>query len=227
MIHSTLGKNILVLDEFNLLVSECTMLINKRPLNSECGILRKDVDKSALVLTPEILLKGYEIPSVRILPVIDNEDSNDPPFISNPNSIESKLLDSFDKLCKIQQNLRTTYFDGFIRNLMIKSVDTKSRFVKQNHIMLSVGDFVAVKSKLTKPYAYPVGIVTAVELNNLEEVNTVSIRKANGEIIRRHVTDIILLEAACADNKIDKKQPSQPVAKPFRRSKRIAAKHSK
>ena len=68
MIHSALGKNILEVEEFNLLIRECEMLINKRPLAGETTVLNKNIDETVQVLTPEMLVKGYDVPSLRVLP---------------------------------------------------------------------------------------------------------------------------------------------------------------
>ena len=61
-----------------------------------------------------------------------------------------------------------------------------------------------MRQQYGKPYMYPMGIITNVETNDLNEVITASLRKSNGEVIRRHVSDLILLEAAPP-------QPESPV----------------
>ena len=68
-----------------------------------------------------------------------------------------------------------------------------SKYSPRKHTLLENGDLVAVKQDMTKPYFYPIGLVLNTELNDLEEVASVSIRKSNGEKIRRHPSDIILL----------------------------------
>ena len=40
------------------------------------------------------------------------------------------------------------------------------------------------------------GIITEIELNDLGDVVSAKIRKCNGEIIRRHISDLILLESS-------------------------------
>ena len=192
MTYSVIRKNILDYDNFDLLVSECMMLINKRPLFGEsmCSILD---DPSVPVLTPELLVRGYDIPSISILPSDNDDNSDDPSFIDRESAL-SRLCSSFKKLKCCQSRLRSFYYDSFMQRLLDKSLDVKGRYDQRRHDRLEVGDLVAVKSLMCKPYFYPVGLVKSVELNDLNEVTTVTLRKGNGECIRRHVTDVILLE---------------------------------
>ena len=58
----------------------------------------------------------------------------------------------------------------------------------------------AIKQKFCKPYFYPIAIVASVEPNDISEIVTVVVRKSNGEKLRRHVTDLILLESRGSPN---------------------------
>lgn len=220
MIYSTIGKNILSIEEFALLTRECTMLINKRPLSGECN---KNIDQTVEVLTPEMLVRGYDVQTIKIIPEVEERNLDDPPFIINAATAEQKLKDSFSHLSNVQNRLKSIYYDRFIGDLLKASANSKSRYDIRNHVKLESGDFVAIKSKFVKPYAYPTGIVTDFECNDLQETTAVSIRKSNGEIIRRHVGDIILLEKNASANKINK-LPSSATHE-LRRSPRLAAKH--
>lgn len=222
MVYSTIGRTILMVEDFNLLVKECTMIINKRPLMGEnCNM---NTDHNAFVITPELLVKGYEIPALKIIPGIDDNDIDDPTYINGPGSAEEKLYTSFAKLSEVQRKLRHVYFDEFLDDLLKKSVNEKSRYDRRNHVRLNVGDLVTIKTKMVKPYAYPFGIVTRTELNEMNEVTAVSIRKANGEVVRRHVTDVILLEKNVAN--VDSGKAASAKKKELRRSARIASKNT-
>lgn len=76
MIYSSLGKNTLQDDHFHYLVKECNVLINKRPLSFKES-LRNSSSESMEPLTPEKLLKGYDIPNLLIIPQLFTEGNTD------------------------------------------------------------------------------------------------------------------------------------------------------
>ena len=64
-----------------------------------------------------------------------------------------------------------------------------------------LGDLVLIKTKFQKQYNCPTGVVVDVETNDLDEVVNESIRKANKEVVRHHVSDIVLLEKGATNAK--------------------------
>jgi hypothetical protein len=221
MILSSVGKNVLPYDQFNFYVKECNMLINKRPITCTPLLINPNTDSLDQVLTPEKLVKGYDVPSIAVIPYLSTEDSSpgDSLWHRGGPAMGQQLWDSFSRLSKVRSRLRDIYFDKFIQNL--QSQGTRSgNFEPKNHILLSAGDLVAVKTKFVKPYFYPTGIIVNIEQNDLEEVTTVSLKKSNGEIIRRHVTDIILLEKSVTT--IAPPTPIVDISQPLRRSARLA-----
>ena len=106
------------------------------------------------------------------------------------------LFDSFAKLLSVKSSLNNIYYKDFVSNLRECSVNRPGRYKSVKHSKLAIGDLVVVRQSLSKPYMYPMGIITNIEINDLDEVVTASLRKSNGEIIRRHASDLVLLESA-------------------------------
>lgn len=196
VLNSSLSKSILHYDDFYFLVQECLMLVNKRPvayksLLSDSG----NNDDSVTVITPELLVKGYDVPTISIVPQLD-EDLGD-----SHSCVNDSLFDSLSKLRSVKSRLNEVYHRDFIHNLREASTNKSERYKTVNHVKLNVGDLVAVRQKYGKPYMYPLGVVTNVEINDLSEVVTASLRKCNGEVIRRHASDLILIECASPQRK--------------------------
>ena len=109
----------------------------------------------------------------------------------------------------------------------------KDRYSKRTHKVLKVGDLVSIKEKFSKPFDYPLGIVVKVESNDLNEVTSAHIRKTNGEIIRRHVDNLIFLTESSSNidltNSVEARDSIEAVdaanspPKPMKRKKRAAA----
>ena len=78
-------------------------------------------------------------------------------------------------------------------NLIHQATDGKGRYAMATHKELGIGDLVSIRNEFLKPFDYPLAIVKEVEENDLGEVVTARVRKANGEVIRRHVDNLIFL----------------------------------
>ena len=194
IIFAAISRNILPLNKFEFLVCECKMLINKRPIAFKPLLIDPNTDISKLALTPEMLIKGYEVPSIAIVPQLHSRDSDtDGDYINNQTRTNDDLYTVFESLREVRRRLIDLYYDDFLANLRQASISSQDRYKRVNHQSLQVDDLVAIKQKFTKPYFYPTGLVTNVESNDLNEVVAVSIRKSNGEIIRRHVSELVLL----------------------------------
>ena len=72
VLYSAMGKKILPHLQFELLVAQSVNIVNKRPVAfKEC--LQNDCPTNLDVpspITPELLLRGYDLPSVRIITMI-------------------------------------------------------------------------------------------------------------------------------------------------------------
>ena len=189
MIYSSISRNVLSCKDFEYLVKECNMIINKRPIAYKRLLCGSTVDPSVSVLTPEMLLKGYEVPSLSIIPELHSENlsSEDSPY-------ERDLYDHYEKLRVVMRNIKNIYHDEFLETLRRQSTNKPGRYRDRVHDPIYPGDVVIIKQKFSKPYFNPVCIVDKVEVNDIDEVVAVEARKGNGKVIRRHITDVVLLE---------------------------------
>jgi hypothetical protein len=198
LIYSSISKTVLPYDHFQLLVEESKMLINKRPIAFKASLRQKPGFDSDWSVTPEMLVKGYDVPCISIIPHLHCEDSDlgDPSFVAPMDrSLQSELLfQRFERLKNVKERLRQNYWDEFLQNLKEMASSKPGTYEPKLHLKLEINDLVAIRTKFTKPYFYPQGLITKVEKNDLGEIVAVTIRRSNGETIRRHVTDVIFLE---------------------------------
>ena len=161
MIHSSLGKNILSYPHFEFLIKEVNMLINKRPFTCKQLLIDPSIDKEGLVLTPELLIRGYEVPALAVIPHLNiDEDNEDALWCPT----EDNIVCRFNKLCNVRRKLMNFYSDKFIQTLFDQSVDKPRSFERKNHIACNVGDLVVIKQKNCKPYSCPSGIIVKGQL---------------------------------------------------------------
>ena len=206
------------------------MLINKRPIAFKSALNNDFQDEVPVPLTPELIVKGYDVPCISIVPQLNSSDEDDSWEYSDEmlNDKQKYIFSQFQKLKKVRSNLQKVYRDEFVSNLMNQSTDRKNRYSKNTHKALKVGDVVSIKDKFSKPFGYPLGIVLKVETNELNEVTSAHIRKANGEIIRRHVDNVIFLtESSFNTDSLDFAEGADAAANPplpVKRNKRVAAK---
>ena len=194
LLRGSYGRAVLSIRDFEFLVKKVNMLVNKRPIAFKGSLSSDDIDESLKrCLTPELLIKGYEVPSISILPPI--RDYDDPDFILNQDEdqVWKNTFRSFKSLNGVRDRLRRVYLPEFIYNLQQLASQDSKKFVPHSHFELKVGDLVSIKENLTKPFNFPLGIVTEIEINSAGEVNTATVRKANKEIIRRHVENLIFI----------------------------------
>ena len=153
LIYTTVGKNHLYVFQFNLLVKECNMLINKRPVAGDCSTVKLE-DPTLQILTPELIVRGYEIPCISVIPHDVDLNDCDPSYCFEETST-TKLYQAFQKLSKCQVKLKEGYYDQFLYDLFHQSLTKKGRYSRKTHVMVEVGDLVAIKCKYSKPYFYP------------------------------------------------------------------------
>ena len=84
-----------------------------------------------------------------------------------------------------------------------------NRYNTHKQTNLEIGDLVAIKTKLLKPFYYPRGVITDIEYNDIHEVKALTVRKANGESLRRHPSDIIILMHSAVSLETDVNQQNQ------------------
>ena len=193
VLTSSAQNNILSYDDFEFFVMEAQMLVNKLPIEYK-NILYKDNMNEDIVspLTPEIVIKGYEVPCINILPQLRQDDDweTGDELLAHD---QAQILQRYKKLSKIRVNLSTLYREEFVANLLSQAADRKGRYQKVSHLMLKVGDIVSIKTDMSKPIHYPLAVVVQVEYNDIGQVVSAQLRKSNGEIVRRHADHIIFI----------------------------------
>lgn len=183
MIYGSISKNVLTYDHFNFAVRECNMLINKRPIAFKSTLVNPDSDSSVCVLTPEKLIRGFDVPSLAVVPHLHTEDllCGGTTYCDGYDSSSSKSIETFDKLRKVKVEMNRLYYNEFVQNLRVLSTNASDRYKRRYNQHINVGDLVAVKHKYCKPYFYPLGVIQGVEKNDIDEVVSAIIRKGNGE----------------------------------------------
>ena len=190
MIYSSIGKNVLSFKDFEFLIFQTTHLVNRRPVAFKDSLRSFDGEAIPDPITPEILLRGYELLSVNLIPDLQNCPEPDPDWIyPNPTS---KIKSNFSKLGKIRDNLLKIYHNEFLVTLVNQAIDDKSRYTPVNHLELGIGDLVLMKEPNLKPHQYPLARVRKVFKNVLDEVTHVELLKGKtAEVIKRHSSVLI------------------------------------
>ena len=195
LITGSIRNNILSLPDFQFLMEQINMLINKRPVAFKESIYKLDINDPIITpITPEMILRGYDVPCVNIVPQMQTEEMKDPNWeISDESSNTTALRKSYEKLSKVKNNMKSLYQEEFTKQLFHQATDRKDRYKPVHHNTLGVGDIVSIKQKLSKPYNFPLGVIVSIEKNDLDEVVSAIIRKSNNEQVSRHASDLILL----------------------------------
>ena len=186
---SSVGRNVLTYTDFEFVVAEAKMLINKRPVAFNNNLSSQSIAVDPLdVLTPELIVKGYVVPSVNVVPPL-----GDAPDQYEPGCTNNELYKRYDQLRSVKNKLEHLYQNEFRAHLMHQALDRKDKYVKRSHVKLKPGDLVSIKTDNYKPFDYPLAIVESVETNDLSEVTAATVRKSNNQRVRRHVTNLIFL----------------------------------
>ena len=169
-----------------------------------------------------MLIRGYELSSLNLIPDLQSFPVNDPDFkIDASINIE----ENYSKLCKIRKNLMDIYHTEFLGNLMYQAVDRKGRYQPVSHHRIKVGDIVLIREEHTKRSNYPMGRVLEVITNDLNEVTQAKIKKGkSGQVNKIHVTQLIpLLEANEDENHTNVPVNNDEISDVSSRSRRVAA----
>ena len=203
LIFSTIGKNILNLWDFEIIINKTIFLINKRPVAFKDALRDTSGGEVPEPITPELLVKGYDLPCVNILPSLNSADPD-----WNPSNKVTSFGEDFVKLQTVKDNLIKLYHEEFLTNLIKQAVDVKDRYAPAHHEQIHPGDIVLIKDEFTKRYNYPLGRILSVVRNELGETTGAIVVKGNNrEKVRRHSNTLIPLlkinDAISDDDKLD------------------------
>lgn len=192
LIHGSIGNSVLEYLDFEFIIFQTIHLVNRRPIAFKDSLRDCNLNEEIPApITPEILLKGYELISLNIIPDL-TPINLDPTWSPELNPV-GHIKDSYAKLRKARSKLIDIYNSEFLSQLISQATDSKSRYKPVSHKGLQVGDIVLLKEALLKPASYPMGIVKKLQVNSINEVTGATILKGNKEIVERHASSIIPL----------------------------------
>ena len=234
LINASIGRNVLDFSDFEFLLAEVNHIVNRRPIALR-EVLRENVTNNDLPspITPEMLLKGLELPSLNVIPQLQSDSVSDPSWLEE--SDHTKIIkNSFSKLNQARIRLNEKYHTEFQTTLIGQSTSAKGKYCPVKHDCLKIGDVVLLKEIHTKAVNYPLALVKNVTMNDLGEVTDVEVLKGSTrETLKRHVTSVIPLlttdkdeapqQADLADPDVNNLQDPNDVQ---RRSVRTAARTS-
>ena len=222
LIFKSIRNLVLNYPDFELLIDKATSLINKRPTGFKDGLRALPPESVPDPITPEMMLLGYDAPSVTVIPQILLRSTDEDP---SPDYMEN-VSDDYDKVRKARERLIDHYHSEFLSTLTHQAVNEKNRFKTTPHQRLNPGDIVLLVEKMQKRYNYPMGRIQSVEYNELDESTAAKVLRGDTrEIVFRHATSLILLipHAGNLDNIKVPEQSPQVQKSNRRRSKRNAA----
>lgn len=192
LIFGTLKNVIFPFDQFEFLVAQTIHLVNKRPIAFRESLRDAEVDYLDPI-TPEVLIKGYEIPSLNIIPRLQPAPEDDPDWVQGKNHVKA-IKHEYSKLIEGRKRLYKIYYGEFLNTLISQATDRKDRYKPVKHERLGPGDIILLKEPLCKPSSYPLAIVKDIQLNDLGEVTgVVAYKGKTRESVKRHVSSVIPL----------------------------------
>ena len=193
LIYGSIRNNILDFRNFEFLMFQVIHLVNRRPIAFKEALREVDLNTSFPdPITPEILIHGYELVSVNVVPELQRApNTDDESFTIEP---AEKVRNSYKKLQKVRSNLIDLYHSEFIAKLMQQAVAVKDRYSPVKHTALQRNDIVLIKEPFHKPSQYPMGIVKDIVTNDLGEVTGATVLNGKThEVTKRHVSNLIFL----------------------------------
>ena len=176
--------------DFELLVSKAKCIINKRPVAFRESLNECPATGIPTVITPEMLIRGYDACSLNILPGLQPIDDGDDSLTYG----QSDLRNKYDSLLKVKCRMNELYHSEFLRTLIKQAVDKPDRYKKVAHFPIKKGDIVLLCEKLSKRSVYPLGRVISTEINDLGEVTSAKVFKGDRrEVVYRHSSSLIPL----------------------------------
>ena len=227
LLGSAIKTYVLDLPDFEVAVAQANYYANVRPIAFKTALRDCSVDMAVPEpITPQMLLSGYDTPSINILPEHQEHDS----WEAGTTSI-SKVRDHYEKLSRVRQNMRTAYNEEFLGTLLDQSDDVKGRYSPVEHKQIKTGDLVLLKEDYCKALDYPMARVVGTTKNSLNETTEVQVRKgSNREVVRRHVASIIpflSLNESEENCKSTQPPPSNVGCRPKRKAAKVARQRCK
>ena len=116
LIVGAVGKNVLSYFEFEYIVSRTISLLNKRPIAFKEALRDASLSDVSDPTTPELLIHGYELPTVNVNPSFAGEYSDDPDFSTGL----KKIKNEYYKLQNVRERLVDIYNGEFLATLIVQ-----------------------------------------------------------------------------------------------------------
>lgn len=217
LIFGSIRNNILSYHDFDFLVCQVTHLANRRPVAFK-EALRDGTNNIPDPITPELLIRGYELSSLNLIP-----DLQPGPVGEGEYGFDKPIHNEFYQLAKVRKSLMSIYNEEFLQTLLSQAVDRKDRFRPVKHEPLAVGDIVLVKEENTKISNYPMGRVKEIFMNDLGEVtHAIVLKGRTNKVSRLHSSLLIpylkvdhpdLVSDANKQTPVPEKSPIRPKRK--------------
>ena len=207
LIFGSIKNNILDYPDFEFLISYVVHLANRRPIAFKEALRDDKLDSVPEPITPELLIRGYELTSINIIPDLQYSPPVDPDWTENSST---SVKDSYAKLRKVRIDLLNVYQEEFLATLIAQAVDRRDRYRKISHKVLKEGDIVLLKEVNIKPNNYPLAIVKQTISNDSGEVTGAIVLKGKTrELVKRHSSTLIPVLEATMDVPKDDSEDSQ------------------
>ena len=203
LIFGAIENNVLSYRDFEFLICKTIHLVNRRPVAFKEALRETRLDVPDPI-TPELLVRGYTLPSINLIPELQGPPNNIDPEWSLTDHPSTIVKCKYEKLQKVRSNLIELYHSEFLNTLVSQAVNLKDCYKPVKHTHLKVGDIVLVKDMHSKPNQYPMGVVKEILMNSLGEVTGALVLKGkNRELIKRHVSSLILLLSPAGELELD------------------------
>ncbi|XP_068239919.1 uncharacterized protein [Palaemon carinicauda] len=190
LLFGSIKNLVLSYDDFEFIVCHTVHLVNRRPIAFKESLREEDLDFVPEPITPEQLVKGYELTSMNLLPELQGIPDEDPDW--QPCVNPQQVKDEYMKLRKVRNNLLSKYHNEFLGTLIDQAVDKKDRYRPITQRGIKIGDIVLLKEVHAKPNNYPMGLVKELQYNSIGEVTGASIQKGSTrEVVKRHITTLV------------------------------------
>ncbi len=199
LLYGSIGNNVLEFLDFEFLIAETVHIVNKRPIAFKETLRNSDSLETPDPITPEMLLKGYNLVSINVIPALQIDPEPDPSWDLDQ---VDRTVDCYKKLKKVRERLIDIYNNEFIVGLISQATNSKSRYKPVFHKSLQIGDIVLLKEKHLKPNNFPMAIVKELQTNiNNEVTGAIVLKGKTRELVKRHTSSIIpLLTVAKLEN---------------------------
>ena len=125
LIFGAIKNNLLDYPDFEFLVSYVVHLANRRPIAFKEAPRDDKLDSASDPITPEHLIRGYELTSLNIIPELQNTPVIDPDWKDDSSR---SIKDAYAKLRKVRTELLKLYQEEFLVTLIAKAVDRQDRY---------------------------------------------------------------------------------------------------